>query len=62
MNCNTSHPASNASLKKPSEIECLAADSESLICVSQYDAEDKTLNFFLIVDLETSETGVSVFP
>jgi len=62
MNCNnTSHPASNANLKKPSEIECLAADSESLICESQYDAEDKTLNFFLVV-LETSETGVSFFP
>lgn len=58
----TSHPASKASLKKPSEIECLAADSESLIWDIQYDADDKTLNFFRIVVLETLETGVSLFP
>lgn len=59
----TSHPASKASLKNPSEIECLATASESLICDNQYDAEDKIqLNLFLLDGLETSETGVSVFP
>lgn len=60
MNC-TSHPASKASLKSPSEIECLPAASDSLICVSQYDAEERTLNFFRLVDFETSEAGVSLF-
>ena len=58
---HTSHPASKASLKNPSEIVCLAADSESLICDSQYDADDRTLNFLLFDDLETSKTGVSFF-
>ena len=61
MISRTSHPASKASLKNPSEIVCLAADSESLICDSQYDADDRTLNFLLFEDLETSETGVSFF-
>lgn len=59
----TSHPASKASLKNPSETECLATASESLICDNQYDAEDKIqLNLFLLDGRETSETGVSVFP
>lgn len=40
----TSHPASKASLKNPSEIECLEADSAILICDIQYDAEANTLN------------------
>lgn len=62
MISHTSHPASKASLKKPSEIVCLAAHSESLICDSQYDADDKILNFFLLDDFGTSETGVSFFP
>ena len=62
MICHTSHPASKASLKKPREIVCLASDSESLIWDSQYDADDRTLNFLLLDDLETPETGVSFFP
>lgn len=60
-NLHTSHPASKASLKKPSEIECLATDSEYLIWFSQYDAEDRTLNFFRLDDREISERGVSLF-
>jgi hypothetical protein len=32
---HTSHPASKASLKKAREIECLATDSDILICESQ---------------------------
>lgn len=55
------HPASNASLKNPSDTECLEAASESLICDSQYDVEDKMLYVFLL-DRETSEAGVSLFP
>ena len=43
-------------------MECFAADSDSLICDSQYDAEDRMLNFLRLDDLETSETGVSLFP
>lgn len=48
-------------MKKPSEIECLAAASESLICCSQYDADNRTLNFLRLDDLGTSESGVSLF-
>lgn len=58
MICHTSHPASKASLKNPSETVCWAADSESLICDSQYDADDRTLNFLRFDNLETSESGV----
>lgn len=56
----TSHPASKASLKNPSEMECLLADSESLIWLNQYEAEDKRLNFTRPDDLKMSETGVLI--
>jgi len=46
-------------LKKPSEIECLAAVSESLIWFNQYEAEVRRLNF---VVLEISEMGVLLLP
>lgn len=46
-------------MKKPSEIECLADDSESLTCDSQYDADARILNFLRTDDLETSDSGVS---
>lgn len=49
-------------MKNPSEIECLAASSEYLICDTQYEADDRILYFFRLDDLETSETGVSDFP
>lgn len=58
----TSHPASKASLKKPSEIECLAADSETLIWDNQYEALDSILNFIRLDDLEMSDMGVSLLP
>lgn len=54
----TSHLASEASLKNPSETECLSADSESLIWFSQYEEEDKRLNFIRLDVLEISEAGV----
>lgn len=54
----TSHPASKASLKNPSETECFPADSESLIWFDQYEAEDRRLNFTRLDDLKMSETGV----
>lgn len=54
----TSHPASKASLKNPSEMECLAADSDSLIWFNQYEAEDMRLNFIRLEVLKISETGV----
>jgi hypothetical protein len=58
--CFTSHPASKASLKNPSEMLCLAADSDSLIWFNQYEAEDKRLNFIRADDLKISETGVGI--
>jgi len=54
----TSHLASQASLKNPSEIECLAADSDSLIWFSQYEEEDRRLNFIRPGVLELSDAGV----
>ena len=60
--CNTSHPASKASLKNPRETECLAADSESLIWFNQYEAEVMRLNLALLDVLEVSEMGVSLLP
>lgn len=58
--CFTSHPASKASLKNPSEMLCFSTFSESLIWLNQYEAEDKRLNFILVDDLKISETGVRV--
>lgn len=58
----TSHSDSSASLKKPNDIECLEAASASLICVIQYEVEDRVLNLRLAVDMETSDIGVSNFP
>lgn len=49
-------------MKNPSETECLAADSDSLICESQYDADDRALNLFRLDALETSDRGVSLLP
>lgn len=60
--CCTSHPASKASLKKPSEIECLAADSESLIWFNQYEAEVRRFNLVRVDVLEMSEIGVLLLP
>ena len=58
----TSHPASKASLKNPSETECLAADSESLIWFNQYEADVRRLNLIRLDVLEMSEEGVWLLP
>jgi hypothetical protein len=58
----TSHSDSRASLKKPSDTECLEAASANLICVIQYEIEDSVLNLRLLADMGISDVGVSNLP
>jgi len=43
-------------------MECFEAASASLICVIQYEIEDRVLNLRLAVDMDASDVGVSSFP
>jgi hypothetical protein len=55
----TSHSDSRASLKKPSDTECLETASANLIWVIQYEIEDSVLNLRLVVNMDISDVGLS---